>query len=212
MAKKHKETELVGIIQIKLMKHTKNDIGAFTLIELIVTIAIFSIVVAVALPSYSSFARKQNISISAKVLNKALTAARVEAVTSDQASSVVCWNFTGSEEQFPGGAEGQVVAPGEIVVARGTLDAITTIESANQVLTAQQSLTITSNEDDGDLDCVTFDAQGRLGDADELPLGFLVCRGVGDALDSLRVEVTNSGRSSVKLNTNTTGWGVQACP
>jgi len=193
-----------------MMKKQQNSIAAFTLIEVMLTIAVLSIIVAVAIPNYADFTRKQNISISSKVLNKAFTTARVEAITSDQSSAVVCWNLGGAVIDFPGGVAGtQVIAPGSIAVARGTLAGITTIESSNQILTSQQSLTITDNDND---DCVTFDAQGRLGNSNVSPLGFLICREAGDAIDSLRVEVANSGRSLVKLNTNTTGLGIQACP
>ena len=184
--------------------------------ELMITVALLSIILAISVPLYGEFTRKQGVRVSAQVLLKALTSARIEAITSDQSSALVCWNNGAADINVPGTSTAQVIAPGEIVVAQGDLAATTNVTSAQQLLSAQQSIVLMDNDDD---DCITFDAQGRLGDStDASVFGFLICRqaaGSDQALaniDSQRVEVSASGRAVVKLNTDTTGWGIQQCP
>lgn len=204
---------LVGINKISVMikNNPKNQIG-FTLIELMVTIAIVGILLAVALPSYSDFSRRQILKTSAQTLVKTLTNARVEAVTSGQGSSFVCWNLGDETIALPGGTGGETINAGQIVVFRNTLTGVTETISATQLISFQQGVVITDTDADN---CISFGPQGRLTLASSPgpnPFGFLICRQGNDNTNSLRVEVSRSGRAASKLNSeDTTGLGVQDC-
>jgi len=187
----------------------------FTLIELFVTVAILSLILAIAIPSFSSFSRAQALKTSAQTTVKSLTNARVEAMTSTFASSTVCWNLNPAAIAFPNGAAGQNIGPGELVVVEGNAPAaLGQTITANALASSPQAVTVSDNDADN---CIAFDAQGRLNPVGAI-LGFLFCpldpaldQGVRD-IAALRVEVNPSGRVALKQNTDATGLGTLNCP
>lgn len=59
----------------------KNNVRGFTVLELMVTIAVLGIIVAMAVPSYQKMVAKSNIRTAAQSLTEAINEARMEAIS-----------------------------------------------------------------------------------------------------------------------------------
>ena len=183
----------------------KRQLG-YTLLELMIVVAVLGVVMGVAAPNFSKFLRKQAVKADAQIAVKALGTARVQAMTIELASSLVCWNLSSSDITITDGTTSEVVSPNNLATSEGSLTGLGPLISMTQL--TQGTVAVYDNDTDN---CIGFDAQGRLTGASTIPFGFTYCRGSGETTDALRVEVSNSGRVSTKLNTNTTGLGVHSC-
>lgn len=78
-------------------------INGFTLVELIITLSIIAILSAIAIPSFSHSARKQQSELAISQLQHSLSLARQTAI-SQRASVVVCPSFNGTQCSGDGGS------------------------------------------------------------------------------------------------------------
>ena len=183
--------------------------SGFSLLEMVITIALLAIILSIAAPSFSDFSQRQAIKSDVQRYTKLLTTARSIAMTTNDAASVVCWNTTGSNVTLMSSVVAvpaqSMVAYSGIATATGLGDLITT-----QSLT-QDLAVFNASEADG---CIGFDSQGRVSDVDTgggPPVTFVFCKASDDDEDSVRIEVAATGRVLSRSNSSTKGAGVQSC-
>ena len=133
------------------MRHKQNT--GFTLVELMVTIAIVAILLAVGLPSFQGSLRSNRVATSTNELLASLALARTEAIKTVQASQVCARD---------GNACGTDWNQGWLVVTDSDGDG-TTFETTVKAVDAHPNLSITMS---GGTDnaVVQFDRRGRLDD------------------------------------------------
>ena len=181
--------------------------AGFTLIEALVTVAVLTVIVGLAAPSFSSFLDRQNIRAANQFGMKALTTARTQAMLVDAASSYLCWNLSNGVITVADTDTSYNLEPGQLIVVEGVAG------DFNEVITLGEISTGSNVVFDNDADnCIGFDAQGRLTDSSNPAVfGMTFCRKNNDPEDARRIEVNAAGRVTMKLNTDTTGLGVQTC-
>lgn len=178
--------------------------AGFTILEMMIAVAVLGLIVSFAAPSFNEFSAKQAIKSDIQRFSRLLTTARSLALTANDAASTVCWNGTNADASIlgvPVSANTIAVYSGE----RPALGTLGTLEATQSLVAGQSSYQ--SSETDG---CIAFDSQGRLNDASGA-LWFLVCRESGDNVGSERIEVGATGRVIVRPNSSTRGVGVQTC-
>ncbi len=190
-------------MRISHLKFTKAQLHAgFTVVELMITVAVLAMILAIAAPSLSDFSQRQAIRGDIDRFSKLLTTARSLAMTTDTASSVVCWNGTNADANI----NGVPVSALTIAVYSGSIGALDELE-ATQSLDGSNTA-YRASEADG---CIGFDSQGRLDETADAVVAFTVCKEAGDAEDSRRIEVAATGRVLTRPNDSTRGAGVQSC-
>jgi len=191
----------------------------FTLIELMITVAILGILSAMAAPSFSDFIERQKIKSNVTKLSQMFSAARSEAIVNSAGTVLVCWN--------PGNAD---VAVNATTITPNTM--MYMVDEDGDLTTAQviygetelvaDRLSVTDNQANGGIgdNCVSYTSLGRLDDSSNTILGFTYCRDSlqsdgnagNDEDDSFRIEIPPSGRPTIKDNsTDTTGLNIQNC-
>jgi len=182
----------------------QNKESGFTILEMMIAVAVLGIIVAFAAPSFSRFSAKQAIKSDIQKFSRLLTTARSLALTTSDSASTVCWNRTNSDsniQSVPVPANTISVYSGE----RPGLGTLGALETTQSLVTGQSFYQ--SSEADG---CIAFDSQGRLTDTSGA-LWFLVCRESGENEDSERIEVGATGRVIIRPNSSTRGVGAQTC-
>lgn len=170
---------------------TKHAAG-FTIIELMISVAVLAVIVSVALPSMSTFIQRQRVATSSQAISTALSLARSEALNR-VANVDVCWAGSSAANNTVRSFD---VLPGQMVV-------LTTDDPAIEISSVEYdtgNLAITDNE--GANPCITYTAQGRI-DPTSLAtaqLVFLNCLPGGDEDFSESITVQIAGRPIVIEN------------
>jgi len=158
-------------------------VGGFTIIELMLTVAIIAVISAFAIPQFSDFIQRQRVKTTTEVINQTVSEARSNALT-QLADVTMCWNFTNVQVDV----DSQAIPANSILVYIPASD-----DDAQMDLTLREiSSGSTLVQDTDDDNCVSFDSQGRL-DASSVSgdtLQFGVCRsGDGKLTNSLAINV-----------------------
>jgi len=164
----------------------------FTVIELMIAVALLVVIISIAVPSYSDFIERQQIKSKTNRLLTIFTGARSEAMVSG--GSVICWTPAGAKAN---GKEVVVSANTLVSMVDDTPDDATDKFSVLSEFDYSGRLTVNFSGDDGSDGCVAFSAQGRLLNGGNSFLTTL-CRASGDYDNAQVVEIAISGRSSVQ--------------
>ena len=187
-------------MNINVTKHS-----GFTILEMMVAVGLLAVIMSLAVPSFTDFTERQAVKADITRFTKIFTTARAIAMTANDAASVVCWNTTDNNATIQ-----TVPVPARTMVAyAGTRSALGQLESVQSF--AENQLVYRLSETDG---CIGFDSQGRLSDSvatAAVPLTLLVCRSADNATDSIRLEVSVTGRILSRPNDSIRGAGVQSC-
>ncbi len=159
---------------------SRRQVFGFTLLELMVTVAVAAILLALALPSFQQTLRSNRVATSTNALLGALALARSEAIRTTHTSSL-CASSSGT-------ACGGTWTDGFLVWtdsnANGVLNAGETVKFSH----GSESISLT-----GAGNSITFDARGRPSAAAILTLKATTC---GSAQLQRRVEVRLTGQVS----------------
>lgn len=185
-------------------------IQAFTILELMITVALLGVILTLAVPSFGDYVERQAVKSDISRFSTAFTSARSQAMTAQAGSTSVCWNNTAAE-----------VAPANLAgtAARIPAESITVFEGGPNspdgyggiisVLDVDLNrLSYRTNDADN---CIGFNAQGRLIQANVNGASFVVCKDSADATNAIRIDISIGGRISVRENTSTSGTGVLSC-
>lgn len=108
----------------------------FTLLELMVTIAIVAILLAIGVPSFQSFIMNNRLTAQANDFVSALNLARSEAIKRASAISITATSSTASNE-FGNGWSVKVTSNNEVLRTHDTLQGSNTLDSVDNVTTIQ---------------------------------------------------------------------------
>lgn len=161
------------------MRKTLENSG-YTLIELMVTVAAVSVVMAFAVPNLGQFLERRQIQLQASRINDAFNLTRATALSHGQGASV-CWNLGGP-------LENQAAANTIIVIETepdGTRNVIKTVDIKFD------GYEVSDTGAAGD--CIDYNAQGRAANG----VSFGVCKNGGNIDDLMTITVTNTGRPSI---------------
>lgn len=166
----------------------------FTILELMMGVAVLGIVTALAVPSFADFIERQRIKSDAQRLTKTLQNARIQAMTTQAARSSVCWNDTASDITFAytnldGDAKNVDLKPREIAVFEGEVGSLGQLLSVNTLVVEETE--VLTNENDG---CIGFNAQGGLTESAGANVNFAICREEGNTDNAFIVSVNRGGR------------------
>ncbi len=165
----------------------------FTLLELIVAIAIMGLITAFAAPNFLELLQNREMRSQAAAISEVMSSARSTALSKAGAVEV-CWNNTASADTF--GGPNVNLQPGQMVMIDTSV-----ADNVGRLFEYQSTnFFIDDSVAAADEPCVVFGAQGRA----NITPGFLVCRRQGDDSRAVTVSVLNSGRSTV-VEGNTRG-------
>ncbi len=165
----------------------------FTMLELMITIALLAAIIGLAVPSFSSFVERQAINSDIQSFQTLLTSARSLAMTTNAGQARVCWN-PGTTASTLGGVS---IPPSSIATISFTDATLATAQIESVRSTAGGQSVYSTTEADR---CIGFNSQGRLSEATTTPVDFRVCRAAGDSVDSKRLRVLLTGRVVVGAN------------
>jgi len=155
------------------MRHKQT--AGFTLVELMVTIAIVAILLAVGLPSFQSSLRSNRVATTTNEMLASLALARTEAIRSAQASQVCAKD---------GAACGADWNQGWLVMT--DMDGDGTFETLVKAIDAHPNLLVTMELNGAANGAVTFDRRGRTTDATGTDRLVEISPDASDALDAHR--------------------------
>lgn len=167
----------------------------FTLLEMILTIALLAVVITIAAPSFTSFIQRQAINSDIQRFKTLFTSARSLAMTTNAGLSRICWNPTNSSATVEG-----ITVPAQTIASYSfTTDAtpVAVLEATQSII--EDQTVYSSNE--GASGCFGFNSQGRLTDTSNATIQLRICREAGNTDDSLQLEVLGTGRVTVSANT-----------
>jgi type IV fimbrial biogenesis protein FimT len=196
----------------------------FTLIELIIAVALVAVLAALALPSYREFSTRMTVSDNTNTLIGALNAARSEAVKRGRTAAVVAlgddwsrgWQVVVARESAPGIIEPEPESPGATAASCSAYldNAVVATSTVPLCLLHRDALPdgyrIAGLADGGaENGKVVFTATGALRGA--RAFDFSVCRPAdrADPTQSRRIHVGGSG--SIESHRDTTGAPAGSC-
>lgn len=182
--------------QVKVKKISNKG---FTILELMIVVALLAILLGIAVPSFSDFVERQAVKSDMNRLSKIFTSARAQAMTLEVGATSVCWNST-LAATAPANltSAGAIIPPRSVVSFAG--DAVVGYGELLSVMDVDVNrLSYRTNDNDN---CVSFSAQGRLTQSNASGASFVVCKDSADASDAFRVDITIGGRISVRDNTS----------
>lgn len=163
-------------------------ICGFTMIELLITMALVAILAAIAFPSYREFNVRMKVSDTTNELVHAMHLARAEAAKRG-VDVVVQANGSWTSGW-------QVIAGGDVILDRGALG---------------DGYTVTAKSTGGGADDeIAFQPMGSLLDA--TLFDFNVCRPDGDSDDAQSRRITVQGSGTVASRRDVTGSPAPSCP
>ncbi|QIL20167.1 GspH/FimT family pseudopilin [Thermomonas sp. HDW16] len=121
-----------------------NAVRGFTLIEVVVTVAIMAIVAAIAVPSFTNLIRGSRLTSSANEMVTMLQTARVSAI-SKRTSVSVCPSSNGSSCAAAVGSRWIVLSVKEGVLRDSTLNSDITVKASANLSAASNKFTFTPN-------------------------------------------------------------------
>lgn len=143
--------------------------GGFTLVELMVTIAVAAILMAVALPSFQGVMRSNRVSTTTNQMIGALSLARMEAIRNTRGAGV-CASADGSTCSAAGDWTAGWLVWSD-VNGNGTYDGTAT-DTALRYVQGSDNMTVTGP---AGADAIRFDARGRVAAAQTLVLQSTNC-------------------------------------
>ncbi|HWX01849.1 GspH/FimT family pseudopilin [Collimonas sp.] len=164
----------------------------FSLIELMVTITLAAIMMAVAIPSFSSWIQNTRIRSTAEALQNGIRLAKTEAV---RRSRLVDFRLTAVTPPVKDAATSKS-GSNWYVQQNDTFQLATDSSDANYNLFIQGSSLSGTNANvviAGDVDTLTFTSLGRLNNSGAAPYKFEI-KGASSGSRNLRVIVTQSGQ------------------
>ena len=175
---------------------TKNNHG-FTLIELVVTVAVFGIVLAIAAPSMSGFLESNRRAAQVNTFVSALNLARSEAVKRNTDITVCSRNDAGTAcDAAEGWDNGWIVFVDNDVL--GTIDGDDAILRVyKQIFKRETPKDVTLKETVADSRFITFQARGQA----NITASFERCDD-GGAAQARAIMVTTSGRIRLSKDTS----------
>ncbi len=178
------------------MRHTLSNLG-FTLLELLITIAILAILLAVAVPSFTTFIDNRNVKQRASAITDMLNTGRSTALTKG-AVSLVCWNQTAANVTLPEPDDGVVLVPRQIVVIDSSEDDADARLVSQTTFPADNFNIVTDVVGGGGATCITFNTQGRSDTAARMA----VCKDQGQEVDAITIRLNVTGRTSIQDGNN----------
>lgn len=181
---------LANQLSQQILKRLPNSAG-FTLVELIVTLALLVAITSIAAPNLSRFIERSNFKSNTGKLANVLSEARSQALTS-KSTVDVCWNFTQTTTSFPATTNitGIEIPPNSIVAAIDVQPTDTMIRIAT--LDVDASLTIIDNST---TDCLAFNVYGSL----NTNTGVTFTATSTKSQEQLITSVSASGRTSTQF-------------
>ncbi len=158
----------------------------FTLVELMITVAVLAVLAAIAFPSFEGVMRSNRLATATNEAIASLTLARSEAIRSARPASV-CGSTDGAAcaDDWSGGWLVWDDTNGD-----GTID---DGETLVRFVEANDRMTITGPEDG----VITFDNRGRRANADDQEV-VLRAKECGNSNLQVRLEITTTGRASAR--------------
>ena len=178
------------------------SLRGFTLLEMIITVALVGLLVAWGTPNFNEFLQNRRIENHAQRLQSTFSVARSEALTR-LVTVNVCWNRTAAPVtintfDIPPNGIAVLVPP---VAAAPPLPA-RPVEVIRNITFADDNINVLIVDNDTADDCVSFDPAGRLilasVTAGNLTMG--VCRGANRPRRSRIMLINTAGRAVVRDN------------
>ncbi len=179
--------------------------SGFTIIELMLTIAVLATITAFAVPNFNQLVQRQSVRTQANSLQNALNFARNESLTRNSTIDA-CWNFESTEWAFPNSTDIEdPISNNAIAIAPNTI-AIAVDSNPDELINStdlgtRSNLTLTTS-DDTTQGCVAFTPQGFLVGGAANSVTFSVAN--FDDTEKLEAELSVTGRTVVSKPDSTT--------
>ena len=159
---------------------------AYTLLEILIAVALLSVLLAVAFPNLAEFVEKRRVSSAAQQISDILSLARQTAVSRGE-TTAVCWNDSTSAANIAG------ITP--VISLEAGDFALIAVNDGNNLIDRFQLPTDTIFEQTVNADCINYDISGRALAA--AGGSFFVCRRSGQADDAREVRIDAAGRALI---------------
>jgi len=185
--RKHRKHNRVNIKNI-------NSGRGYTFLEIFISVALLSVILAAAFPSLSEFAERRKVIASAQEIAGLLSTARQQAIIENDEFRT-CWNETNQNDTGTRNLLGQQVLHGGFVHARLS-------DQTNLILRSDISGDRTLLRENLPGRCIFWSDDGRSLRSNGNPKtgSFFVCRSNGEDDGSVEIIIDNSGRARINRN------------